>query len=121
MHIIKSNIEKKRLDVTLNGVISFEEAEEIKKQIIKESENFEPGFDIVNNISKFIQGDDKAGMVLQQVIEHMKQKGVNRILRVVGTSKTGLLQFAKYTNDNDEVEIHYFPTMEDADKFLENN
>ena len=121
MHIIKYDNKAHRIDITLSGVISFEEAEEIKEKIIKDTEELTPGFDVVNNISKFIQGDEKAGAIIQEIINYFISKGVKRIVRVVGTSKTGLLQFAKFTQEHENVTFHYFPTLEVARDFLEKN
>lgn len=121
MHIIRNDIKNNRLYITLSGVISIEEAEEIKEKIIKETDSLKPGFDVINNISKLIQGDDRAGIILQNIVKYFSQKGVNRIIRVVGTSKTGLMQFAKFTQQMEGVNIHYFPTIEDANEFLEKN
>ncbi|MBU2491426.1 MAG: hypothetical protein KJ571_02305 [Bacteroidetes bacterium] len=121
MHIIRNDVTNNRCYVTLSGVISYNEAEEIKEKIIKETEMLKPGFDIINNISKYIQGDESGASILQEIVNHLIDKKVNRIIRVVGTSKTGLIQFAKFTPQDKNLNIHYFPTMEDAAKFLENN
>jgi hypothetical protein len=118
MHILRKDTKNNRVYVTISGVISFEEAEEIKEKMQKETEEIEPGFDVVNNISKYIQGEERAGGVLQEVVNHLVSKGVNRIIRVVGTSKTGLMQFAKFTQEIKGLNVHYFPTMEEAEEFL---
>ena len=118
MHILKKDTNNNRLYVTISGVVSLEEAEEIKEKMIKETEGIEPGFDVVNNLSKYIQGDERAGIILQDIVNYFVAKGVNRIIRVVGTSKTGLVQFAKFTQEIDGLNIHYFPTLEEAEEFL---
>ena len=118
MHIIKKDIKNNRLYVTLSGVISLSEAEEIKEIMIKEIEELAAGFDVINNISKYIQGDERAGVILHELVIYLVGKGVNRLIRVVGTSKTGLIQFAKFTPQQKDVNIHYFPTMEEAEEFL---
>lgn len=121
MHIIRKDINNNRLYLTLSGVISFSEANEVREKVIKEIEGLTPGFDIINNLSKFIQGDERAAPILQSVLKYCTDKKVNRIVRVVGTSKTGLMQFAKYASPDDTVNIHYFPTMKEAEDFLKDS
>ncbi len=119
MHIMRKDIKKNRLYITLSGIISLNEAAELKDLIIKEIEELQPGFDVVNNLSKYIQGDERAAPILQGVTKYLILKKVNRLVRVVGTSKTGLMQFAKFANPTDSVDIHYFPTMKEAEEFLD--
>ncbi len=119
MHIIHSDKSRNRLYLTLSGVISLSEAEQVKEEIFKEVEQLRPGFDVVNNLSKYIQGDERAAPVLQGVEKFFLEHNVKRVVRVVGTSKTGLMQFAKFSQLKENGNIHYFPTMNEAEKFLD--
>jgi hypothetical protein len=119
MQKIKADIEKNRLLITLIGTLSLEEAEKVKKLIFKEAESLQPDFDVINDISKFIRGADEAGQVLKEIMAILISKKVNRIVRVVGTSKTGLLQFANYSIQADSYKISYVPTLEQAEKILD--
>ena len=118
MHNIRIDKHKNRLYITLTGVISFNEAKQIQDIIIKETSELKPGFDIINNLSKYIKGDESAAPILQALEKFYMEKKVNRIARVVGTSKTGLMQFAKYSQPNDNMNILYFPTLQEAESFL---
>jgi len=77
-----------------------------------------PNFDLVNDISKFIRGDDEAGIILKEIMVFLIQKRVNRVVRVVGTSKTGLMQFANNSLPINSYKLSYLPTLEEAESFL---
>ena len=118
MHSIRKDIHKNRLYLSISGVISISEANKIKDEVIAETSELKPGFDVINNLSKYIKGDERAAPMLQAVEKFFIENKVNRIVRVVGTSKTGLMQFAKYSQPKENVNILYFPTMHEAETFL---
>ncbi|MCX6169794.1 MAG: hypothetical protein NTX65_10665 [Ignavibacteriales bacterium] len=115
---VKKDIEKNRLYVFISGMLSFDEAEKAKELITKEVELLKPGFDLINDISKFIHGADEAGSILKEIMILLIQKKVNRVVRIVGTSKTGLIQFANNSLATDAYKLYYVPTIEEAEKFL---
>ncbi len=55
------------------------------------------GFDVITDISDFKRGDSEAVKMLHNAILFLKEKGVNRIVRVVGGSKSGPVEFAENT------------------------
>jgi anti-anti-sigma regulatory factor len=115
---IKKDVQKNRLYLSVSGIVSLAEAVKAKEQIEKETEFLQPEFDLINDISKFIHGDDAAGQILKEITISLIQKKVNRVVRVVGTSKAGLIQFANNSLSTDSYKIHYVPTLEEAEKFL---
>ena len=118
MHVIKKDIEKNRLIISLSGVILYPEVLKIKDRIYKAVESLKPGFDTINDLSNFIKGDDDAATILGEVNKHLIEKKVRRIVRIVGPSRTGLMQFAKYSPPDVNQFIKYVPTMEEAEKIL---
>lgn len=115
---VQKDAEKNRLYVTLTGIISLEAAREAQSLIQAEVEQLKPDFDLVNDISKFIHGDDEAGKILQEIMIFLIKHKVRKIIRVVGTSKTGLIQFANYSLPIEAYRLSYVPTMEEAEKIL---
>lgn len=115
---VKKNIEKNRLYITVSGTLSFEDARKAKELIEVEVKTLKPNFDLINDISKFIHGDDNAGIVLKEIMVLLIQKKVNRIVRIVGTSKAGLIQFANNSLPIDSYKLSYVPTLEEAEIFL---
>ncbi|MDP2039128.1 MAG: hypothetical protein Q8L04_17245 [Ignavibacteria bacterium] len=110
---------KNRLHISMIGVLTIEEARKSKQTIESAVASLKAGFDVINDLSRFIRGDDAAGNVLKEIIILLIQKGVNRVVRVVGTSKSGLLQFANNSLQIEQYKISYVPTLADAELFLD--
>jgi hypothetical protein len=119
MYKLKTDLEKNRLTLTLTGFITEGEALTVKEAIVREIPNLSPGFDVINDISNFRLGQDQAGKVLQEIIHLFLSSKVNRVVRVVGASQTGLIQFANYTGEIGSYNVKYVPTFKDAEIFLE--
>lgn len=118
---IKADAIKNRLYITIIGTLNLDEAIEAKQNILKSIDLLSPGFNVINDISKFIRGDEQAGIILKELIVLLIQKKVNKVVWVVGTSKVGLIQFAKNTLPLDQYQISYVPTLEEAETILEND
>ncbi|MFA7228118.1 MAG: hypothetical protein WC061_03700 [Melioribacteraceae bacterium] len=118
MFKIKKDIVRNRLYVTLTGILSLDAAREAKKLIETEVAGLKPNFDLINDISKFIHGDDEAGIILKEIMIILIQNKVNRVIRIVGTSRMGLLQFANNSLAVESYKLSYVPTLEEAEKIL---
>jgi len=121
MYKIKKDVEKNRLYILLSGIFPISDAKKAKEIILKEIEDLKPNFDVVNDISQFIRGQDEAGKVLQDIMLLLIDKKVNRVVRVIGESKTGLLQFANYSLQIESYKLKYMPTMAEAEKYLDDD
>jgi hypothetical protein len=118
MFLVRKDIKQNRLYLTIQGVISVSDALQIKEQIVKEVEELQPGFCTINDMSKFIKGDDTSAPILKWVIAFLLKKEVEYIVRIIGTSKTGLMQFAKNSPQDQNLKIKYVPTLKEAEKLL---
>ena len=119
MFKIKKDIEKNRLYITINGILSISEAKLARNMLLKEVDELKPNFDLINDISQFIRGQEEAGEVLKEIMTVMIEKKANRVIRVVGASKIGLLQFANYSLPIQAYKLSYVPTMAEAEKLLD--
>ncbi len=115
---ITADTAKNRLCITMIGILPIEEAQKSKHSIETAIASLKPGFDVINDISRFIRGDDASGNVLKEIIILLIQNRVNRVVRVVGTSKSGLIQFANNTLQIEQYKISYVPTLEEAELLL---
>lgn len=115
---VTADTAQNRLNITMIGTLSVEEAQKSKLTIEATIATLQPGFDVINDISRFIRGDDAAGNVLKEIIILLIQNRVNRVVRVVGTSKSGLIQFANNTLQIEQYKISYVPTLEEAELLL---
>ena len=118
MHIVRKDLKNNRLYITLQGVISSSEAQHVKEKIIEEAEGLLEGFDVINDLSKLVNADETGGAVLKELSMFFVSKKANRIVRVVGQSKTGLMLFAKYTPSTEYIDIKYVPTLKEAEEYL---
>ena len=59
-----------------------------------------------------------AGIILKEIMLMLIQKKVNRVVRIVGSSKTGLVQFANNSLPIDAYKLSYLPTLEEAENYL---
>ncbi len=121
MYRIKKDVKKNRLYITLIGIISIVEAKKIQEALEKEVNELRPDFDFINDISRFIHGQDEAGIVLKELMKFLIEKKVNRVVRVVGDSKEGLIQFANNSLPLESYKLKYVPTLEEAEKYLNGN
>ncbi len=119
MYRIKKDIGKNRLYMSVSGIISIAEAKKIKEVLADEVKDLQPDFDLVNDISRFIHGQEEAGKILQEIMNFLIANNVNRIVRVVGDSKEGLIQFANNSLAVDSYKLKYVPTLAEAEKFLD--
>ena len=119
MYKIKKDVSKNRLYITVSGIISITEAKNIKIVLEKKTKGLQPGFDLINDISRFILGQEEAGEILKEIMNFMIEKKVNRIVRIVGDSKEGLIQFANNSLPVESYRLKYVPTQEEAEKFLD--
>jgi hypothetical protein len=121
MHTVRHDIEKNRLYVTLIGILKIHEVKQIKEEMFSSIEKLSPNFDVVNDLSRLIHSDDNTVPIALEILKFEIEKKVSRIVRVVGQSKYGLIQFAKYTRKEEAQHIKYVPTMEEAELYLSNN
>jgi len=119
MYSVTANKTKNRLTIILNGFLSKEEAVDIQSVIIKEVSELSPGFDVINDISNFRLGLEETEIILKEIVEYLVEKKVNKIVRVVGSSRAGVLQFAQHTTRHSKYDPQFVPTMGEAEKFLD--
>ena len=119
MHRVTANIEKNRLIISLAGFITEEEAAAVKKSIIVESASLKTGFDIITDITLFRLGLAGSERVFRDILKIIEEKRVNRIIRVVGGAQAGMVQFANHTGNAHLFKVKYVPTMDAAEKELE--
>jgi hypothetical protein len=118
MYTVKTDIEKNRLFITLAGFLPASEAADIKIDIMNEVSKLSPGFDIINDISNFRLGLDETVNILNDTIDFLISKKVNRIIRVVGSSRAGLIQMAQYTKKTEDYKTSFVPSLEEAEEIL---
>jgi hypothetical protein len=121
MHTVRYDVEKNMLYVTLIGILKIHEVKQIKEEMFSSIEKLSPNFDVINDLSRLIHSDDNTVPIGQEILKFEIEKKVNRIVRVIGQSKYGLIQFAKYTKQEEAKHTKYVPTLEEAEEYLSNS
>lgn len=111
---------KNILYISISGLLSVEDAKKIEEQIHSKVTLLSPGFNVINDLSKYIHGDEAAAPILKEIMFHLIKLEVNHIIRVVGQSKIGLIQFANNSPSIDQYKISYVPSLSEAEQLLSN-
>jgi hypothetical protein len=119
MHEIRVDQDKNRLFIRLAGRISRQEAEQVLDRMVFEIGRLKEGFAVINDISEFRLGDLGAVGVLRDTVNYLAGHGVGRVIRVVGGSRIGLVQFARATPILNKYKVTTVPTIRDAESLLE--
>jgi hypothetical protein len=117
---IEVNRLKNRFNLTLSGSFDIKDAidtiSEIKRKVIE----LKPGFDVVNDIRFLKVVNMAAALKIRAGTKILEEHGAKRIIRVVGGSQIAVKVFAKFSSlFGSKVEVHYVPTIEEANKILE--
>ena len=117
MYKVWTDVPRNRLYMSMSGVISYEEAEECSRRVILATRDLKAGFDVINNLTYYKSwASISASAPLKTVVEHFKNAGVGRVIRVVGGSKAALIQAT--LGFNATYGIIYVPTVEEAERKL---
>lgn len=118
MYKVRADLNHNRLYLTLSGFLSAEETIDIKQDIITEVNKLSPGFDVINDISLFRLGLDETASVLNAVVDFLIEKKVNRVVRVVGSARAGMIQIAQATKKHEKYTPVFVPTIAEAEEYL---
>ncbi len=118
MHEIRAEQDTNRLYIKLAGRISRQEAEQVLDRMVFEIGRLKEGFAVINDISEFRLGDLGAVGVLRDTVNYLSGHGVGRVIRVVGGSRIGLVQFARATPILSKYKVTTVPTIRDAEALV---
>jgi len=93
MYEVRANTVKNRLYLTLDGKMDEDEANEAATEATAAVEELDPGFDIVNDMSGFQPVSQEAAERIGEAKEIMEVNDVGTVVRVVGDSSIGKMQF----------------------------
>ena len=124
MFVVNPDLPRNRLYLVLAGSISAEEADRCAALIISRTLQLKPGFTVINDISLYTVATNffSARSSLQRVMDHFAVKKAKRVVRVVGASKSGMMEFARATlglGKKYPYGVVYVPTLEAAEAKLD--
>ncbi len=98
-YTIEPDIEKNRLYIKLAGFFTDEALKEAADRSIEEASKLGTGFDIINDISELKPASEKGYAEIKRAQAFMQKNGVNRVIRITGSSYLSSAQFSQKTTE----------------------
>jgi hypothetical protein len=119
---VHADVVRNRLYVVLDGFFSDEEAKEVTDLVIGEIDKLRPGFDVINDISKFKPLTPAGVQEIARAQRFTEAKGVRRIVRISSESVIGGMQFERVSHKSyDHSQANFASSVEEAEHMLEND
>jgi hypothetical protein len=115
---VHSNTTKNRLYLRLDGFLTDQETKEAADQVIAHINKLRPGFDAITDISTYKPGSEKAAAEIVRAQQVYKSRGVRLIVRIVGASVLGKMQFQR-TGQEVGLEMAYVTSLQEAERLLD--
>jgi hypothetical protein len=116
---VSANIKKKRLYITLQGIMSKKEAERIYTDIRFCVSDLTPGFAVITDLSACRIGHLNAIGVFRKIMDFLQEKEVGQVVRIVGEAKIIYLQMLKLSDKTKSYDPKYVKTPEEAEAYLD--
>ncbi len=114
MHTVTIDKVLNKMVITLTGIITDEDVEKAEVLVKQAVTELKPKFSVITNLSHYKARDKFPTQKLQHVMQYLIEHNVGKIIRVVGGSKEGLIQFAKHSKGVDDYNVSYVATMKEA-------
>jgi hypothetical protein len=116
---VSANIKKKRLYITLRGIIPKKEAERLYTDIRFCVSDLEPGFAVITDLTQCRIGHLSAIGTFRKIMHFLLEKQVGQIIRIIGEAKVIYLQMLKLSDKTQGYEPKYVATLEEAETLLD--
>ena len=108
-----------RLSLKLEGMLDEETAHEAAEATIEHAEELRPGFEMINDISEFKPLSQEATDAIERGKRGIAERDVGAVVRVVGDSVVGKMQFERVTGDAEGYHVATAESREQAERFLD--
>ena len=98
-HSVRADIAKNRLYITLNGFFTDQEVRTAADRVIQEAGRLRPGFGVINDICSFKPATANGAEELKRAQLGLKQRGVGRVIRIVGAAAVASMQLARQSKE----------------------
>lgn len=115
---VSANIRKKRLYITLHGVISKKEAERIYTDIRFCVSDLEPGFGVITDLTQCRFGHLSAITTSSKIMHFLLEKQVGPIIRIIEQRKVIYHQLLRLSDKNQGYDPNYVSTLQEAEALL---
>ena len=116
---VSANIKKKRLYISLHGILTKEEAERLYTDIRFCVADLGPDFAVITDLTNGQIGHLNAISTFRKITRFLQEQKVGKVVRIVGQSKVIYLQILKLTDKTQGYEPIYVSTLEEAESLLD--
>lgn len=116
---VTANIKKKRLYITLKGIIPKKEADRLYTDIRFCVSDLEPGFAVITDLTQCRIGHLNAISTARKIMQFLLEKKVGKVIRIIGQGKVIYLQMLKLSDKMNGYEPKYVATLEEAEELLD--
>lgn len=116
---VTANIKKRRLYITLKGIIPKKEADRLYTDIRFCVSDLEPGFTVITDLTQCRIGHLNGISTARKIMQFLLEKKVGKIIRIIGQGKVIYLQMLKLSDKMNGYDPKYVATLEEAEKLLD--
>jgi hypothetical protein len=116
MNSVIADKTKNRLLITISGVISQAESQDLVSKVVSQTSLLMQGFCTITDTRHFKYGNPDTDSALKNIVEYLVQHNCRYAVRIVGDSKMALAKFKKAAEETKAYPVHYVETLEDAEK-----
>jgi hypothetical protein len=107
---------KNRINLKMAGFFNAALAQTVYDQLMAAVDKTKPGFTLLNDIREFKPAGDEVQAIIGKAMQQVSLKKPSKVARVAGALSG--LQFGRLGKEKAGYEVGTFPTMEEAEKFL---
>jgi hypothetical protein len=96
---IKGDLNKNRLNISLEGFMTDQEVKAAADLVIAEAKKLKPGFSVVNDVSTFSPATPQGTEEIKRAQLFLAANGVGRVVRVVGEASISAMQMQRKSRE----------------------
>ncbi len=118
MYDIQADVGKNRLSLVLKGFMNVDETKAAAEEAVAQAKTLKSGFTVINDITEFKPSSAEGAEHIKWAQMEVQKMGVGRVIRVIGKSQLGKMQFER-TQKDAGYQADVAATMEEAEKLAE--
>ena len=107
---------KNRVNLKMAGFFNAAQAQVVYDQLMVAVSKAQPGFTLMNDIREFKPAGDDVQAIIGKAMQQVSAKKPSKVARVAGALSG--MQFGRIGKEKAGYEVGTFPSMEEAEKFL---
>jgi hypothetical protein len=117
--LVEASVRQNRLYLCLRGYMRDEEAAVAADRVLDEVRKLKTGFDVITDMSEFKPASAAGAEQFVRVQKTYKDRGVGRVIRIVGGNVLGKMQAARTTSEAGGLAVEYASSRAEAERMLD--